>query len=173
MKKVFLGILMVILLFSTCGCAKKPETLPVRVLIVPHFEIGEMKDDDPGEAQLFFEEYLKNCEEYSAADGTVLYYNPENKVALYLSGVGKVNAAMSAAAVLSDSRFDFSASYLLAVGCSGSGIEYATLGDVVLESAVCDYDLGHTADIRDMEGTGSETLWFPSTEYDECGDRVC
>ena len=168
MKKVLILFLSFLILFTICGCSNVTEKLPVKVLIVPHFEIGEMESDDPGEAQMFFEEYLKNCDEYSVAGGISLRYNPENGVAMYLTGVGKVNTAMSTTAVLSDNRFDYSNSYILAVGCSGSAVGYATLGDVILESAVCDYDLGHTADVRDMEGDG-EKLWFASSEYDESG----
>ncbi len=169
MKKVLAAILLIAAMLSVCGCGKKTEKLPVKVLIVPHFEIGEMKGDDPGEAQMFFEEYFESCDEYTVADGTVLYYNPGNGAAMYLTGVGKVNAAASTTAVLSDDRFDFSDSYILAVGCSGSAVGYTTLGDVVLESAMCDYDLGHTADIRDVEESGNGNIWFASSEYDESG----
>lgn len=168
MKKFFVMVISLILAFSVCGCTKKTKKLPIKVLIAPHFEIGEMIGDDPGEAQLFFEEYLKNYEVYSIAGGTTLYYNPENQVAMYLTGVGKVCASTSTTAVLSDNRFDYSNTYIFAVGCSGGAVGYTTLGDVVLISATCDYDLGHTADIRDMQ-EDSDSLWFPSSEYDEMG----
>ncbi len=168
MKKVILTFLVFAVIFMTCGCKKETEKLPIKALIVPHFEIGEMKGDAPGEAQMFFEEYLKNCDVYSVTGGTDLYYNPENGAALYITGVGKVNAATTTTAVLSDKRFDYSNSYILAVGCSGSAVGYTTLGDVVLESAVCDYDLGHTADIRDMKRSDAD-LWFASSDYDESG----
>lgn len=168
MKKILVLFFSIFILFSFCSCTKQIEKLPVKVLIAPHFEIGEMKGDDSGEAQMLFEKYLENCEVYSIANDISLWYNPENEVAMYLTGVGKVNAAMSTTAVLSDNRFDFSNSYILAVGCSGGAIGYATLGDVILESTVCDYDLGHTADIREMKGDG-ESLWFASSEYEENG----
>lgn len=169
MKKSFTAFLALLMLLSICACSKEAERLPVSVLIVPHFEIGEMESDAPGEAQLFYEEYLKGCGQYSIPGGITLYYNSENKTAMYLTGVGKVNAAVSTAAVLSDGRFDFSNAYILAVGCSGSAIGYATLGDVILESAVCDYDLGHTADIRELKDMENARLWFASSEYDESG----
>lgn len=88
MKKVLAAILLIAAMLSVCGCGKRTEKLPVKVLIVPHFEIGEMKGDDPGEAQMFFEEYFESCDEYTVADGTVLYYNPGNGAAMYLTGVG-------------------------------------------------------------------------------------
>ena len=167
MKKVLLIVLSIFMIITICGCAKKSEKLPIKVLIAPHFEIGDMENDAPGEAQMFFEEYLQDCDVYPVTDGISLWYNPENDVAMYLTGLGKVNASISTTLVLSDDRFDFSDTYILAVGCSGSAVEYATLGDVILESAVCDYDLGHTADVRETES--GENLWFTSSEYDEIG----
>lgn len=168
MKKLFLVFLSLLCLIPVCGCAKKAEKLPVKVLIVPHFEIGEMENDETGEAQLFFEEYFEHADVYSVADGISLWYHPENQAAMFLTGVGKVNAATSVTAVLGDDRFDFSDTALLAVGCSGGAVGYAVLGDVILESAVCDYDLGHTADSSETIG---DDLWFPSPEYDEIGCR--
>lgn len=51
-------------------------------------------------------------------------------VALYVTGMGKVNSAMSLQAILSDSRFDFSDAYVFSTGCAGSAIEYGVMGDV-------------------------------------------
>lgn len=34
------------------------EAIPVKVLILPKFEFGEMKGDFPGEAQYYYERYL-------------------------------------------------------------------------------------------------------------------
>ena len=39
-------------------------TLPVKVLLLPKFEIGEMTGDFPGEAQYYYEQYLINAVEY-------------------------------------------------------------------------------------------------------------
>ena len=45
-------------------------------------------------------------------------------VALYVTGMGKVNSALSLQAVLNDDRFDFSNAYIISTGCAGSAIEY-------------------------------------------------
>ena len=37
------------------------EKIPIRVLIVPKLEIGEITGDFPGEAQLFYEGYCAGC----------------------------------------------------------------------------------------------------------------
>lgn len=156
-------------LFITAGCAKKTqnERIPVRVLILPKFEVGEMSGDFPGEAQYFYEEYLTDADSY-AIEGSPnhekLYY--KDGIAMFLCGQGKVNAALSTAAVLSDQRFDFSGGYILSVGCGGSAEGYSIFGDVCVISAAVDYDLGHHADPREMSGD-SETTWFHDESFDD------
>ena len=69
----------------------EPEQLPVRVLILPKFEIGEMSGDAPGQAQFYYDEYLKGGDVYEiegATDEAVLYY--KNGVAMCVTGEGKV-----------------------------------------------------------------------------------
>ena len=81
--------------------------VPVRILILPKFEMGEITGDFPGEAQFFYEECLAGGEEYEVKGflGTErLYY--KDGVALFLLGEGKVRAALNTAAVLSDQRFE-------------------------------------------------------------------
>ena len=87
-------------------------------------------------------------------------------MALYVTGMGKVNAATSLTSILNDSRFDFSDTYIISVGCAGSAIEYGTMGDVFIITSAVDYDLGHKADIREMTNSDSETTWYHDASYD-------
>lgn len=80
--------------------------------------------------------------------------------------MGKVNAALSTAAVLSDERFDFSDAYILSTGCAGSAMGSTVMGDMFVISTAVDYDLGHHADIRDMENQTAET-WFRDESFDD------
>ncbi len=141
--------------------------LPVRVLILPKFEIGEMAGDFPGEAQYYCEEYLEDAEAYDVprcAPGTKLYYR--DGVALCVLGMGKVNAALTVMAVLSDARFDYSRAYILSTGCAGSATGTTVMGDVFLITAAVDYDLGHHADGRDLADPEG-TTWFHDTDFDD------
>ena len=141
------------------------QRIPVRVLILPKFEVGAMTGDFPGEAQYFYEEYLAGGETYTVAgipDAIELYYR--DGVAMCLVGQGKVSAALNTAAVLSDPRFDLSDAYVLAVGCAGVSEGYGILGDVFVISAAADFDLGHHADPR--ETGGSDTTWFHDEGFD-------
>lgn len=163
---VFLIISLLAAGLAGCSSASAKQKLPVRVLILPKFEVDNITGDFPGEAQFFYEEYLAGGQEYllsGASDQYKLYY--KDGVALCITGMGKTEAALSTAAVLSDERFDFSDAYIFSVGCGGSAEGYGIFGDVFVISAVADYDLGHRADPREM-GTESETTWFHDESYD-------
>lgn len=140
--------------------------IPIKVLLLPKFEIGAMTGDAPGEAQFYYDAYLHDADSYVIPNGlsnSRLYV--KDGVALYVTGMGKVNAALSTAAVLTDRRFDFSDAYIMSVGCCGSSRDTTVMGDVFVISAVADYDLGHHADTREMENPDSVT-WFHDDLYD-------
>ena len=149
-KKMFaLTLICTSLLLSACGSSPKK----IKVLILPKFEIGEMTGDMPGEAQLYYEEYLNGAEEYEIEGGhkdNKLYVKGD--IAMLITGESKVNSALSLDAALRDERFDYSDAYIISTGCAGSGTETTVMGDVFVITATVDYDLGHQADIRDMQG---------------------
>ena len=141
--------------------------LPVKVLLLPKFEVGEMAGDFPGEAQYYFEQYLTGAEAYDVPngdDGFKLYY--KDGVALGLLGMGKVNAALNTMAILSDSRFDYSQAYIIDTGCAGSAVGTTVMGDVFLITAAVDYDLGHHADGRELADPDG-TTWFRDEKFDD------
>lgn len=118
------AMLMLVGVLAGCVAQPKEQGIPVRVLILPKFEAGELTGDFPGEAQLFYEAYLAGGEVYEInghPEPGKLYY--KDGVAMYLLGQGKVSAALNTTAVLSDPRFDFSDAYILPVGCGGFGIQ--------------------------------------------------
>ena len=120
---IFMLIAVVIL---AAGCASKPpaqdgEKIPVKVLILPKFEEGEITGDAPGEGQYYYDEYCKGGEEYDIragyGDGKVYY---KDGVALCLAGQGKVCATLTLTSLMTDDRFDFSDAYIVATGCAGA-----------------------------------------------------
>ena len=177
MKAMLLGVSLIVFLMGNAFCETVPsgeaagtaETgrLPVSVLILPKFEVGEMSGDFPGEAQYYYERYLEGGSTYEiagGAEGSLLYY--KDGIALYVTGMGKLNAALSTAAVLSDRRFDFSQAYILSTGCAGSSYGTSVMGDVFVITAAVDYDLGHHADIREMAEDSAAT-WFHDPDFDD------
>ena len=170
MKKLIASFA-IILVAAVClaGCSVNTsdnERNPVKVLLLPAFEVEKMAGDFPGEAQYYYEAYLQGGEEYEIKDGTegtTLYY--KDGIALCLLDEGKVHAAINTMAVLKDERFDFSDAYIIVTGCAGSAAGYGIMGDVYVITSAVDYDLGHKADPREMTGD-SETTWFHDEAYD-------
>ncbi len=149
--------------------AAQGEPVPVKVLLLPKFEVDNMAGDFPGEAQYYYEHYLTGAEEYEIPDGgedSCLYY--KDGVALYVLGMGKVNSAVGTMAVLTDSRFDFSQAYIISTGCAGSSVGTTVMGDVFVITAAVDYDLGHHADGRELADPEG-TTWFHDSDYDSSG----
>ena len=148
------------------------DKIEIKVLILPKIEIGEMTGDAPGEAQFFYEEYFASDDtekfRIQGTDGKCpLYVN--DGTAMILTGTGKVSVANTLTAVLLDTRFDFSQAYILCTGCAGSVTEKTVIGDVVIETACVDFDLGHHADPRDMKTANPDRTWFREAIYDDMG----
>lgn len=139
--------------------------LPVKVLLLSKFEIGEMTGDFPGEAQYYYEQYLTGAEEYDVPHSSgKLYY--KDGVVLCALGMGKINAALGTMAILSDARFDYSEAYIISTGCAGSSAGNTVMGDVFLITAAVDYDLGHHADARELSDPEG-TTWFHNADFDD------
>lgn len=174
MKRLFAFLLMTVLLVlpALTLAEKDAQPIEIKVLILPKFESGEMFGDFPGEAQLYYEGYCMGGEEYDIVggfEGNKLYV--KDGVAMYVTGMGKVNSSMSLFAVLSDDRFDFSNAYVISTGCAGSAPEYTVMGDVFLITAAVDFDLGHHADIRELS-EGAITTWFHDPSYDSSSHKI-
>ena len=168
-KRIALSVVIPVMISILAGCSSKAADprKPVQVLILPKFEVDAMTGDFPGEAQFFYEEYLDGGEPYriDGCPGTIeLYY--KDGVALCPVGQGKTTAALNTAAILSDRRFDFSDAYVLSVGCGGTAEGYGILGDVYVITTAVDFDLGHHADPRELDG-GTETTWFHDESFDD------
>ena len=88
---------------GTVAYAEDAEGVPVKVLILSKFEIGDIEGDFPGEAQLFYEHYCAGCEEIAVPNApptSHFYFNQENGVGLLLTGAGKTAAGLSLMSLL-------------------------------------------------------------------------
>ena len=152
------------------SCSTEPERTALRVIIIPKFEIGEMSGDFPGEAQLFYEKYCAGCEEAEIPNMPPtgqFFVNEESGVGLLVTGSGKTAAGLSLMAVLSSDKYDFSDAYIVSVGCGGGSGAYCMLGDVILVTAACDYDLGHHVDAHERQNSSSHIMWFPDDSFED------
>lgn len=169
MKKLVSLLLMIAVIISAVAAA---DPVKIDALILPKFENGEMSGDFPGEAQYYHEAYTEGGDVYDipgAPAGHQLYV--KDGIALFVTGMGKVNTAVSLTSLLTDDRFDFSDAYFLATGCAGSSTEYTVMGDVFIITATIDYDLGHHADPREMTSGAVET-WFHDASYDDASFKL-
>ena len=73
----------------------------MKVLLLPKFEIEKMSGDFPGEAQYYYEQYLMGAEEYDIPYSSGKLYFRDG-VAMCVLGMGKINAALSTMAILSE-----------------------------------------------------------------------
>lgn len=173
MKKL-LALLFALVLTATVAFALAEDASPIviKALILPKFESGEMAGDFPGEAQYYYEGYCMGGEEYDIVggfEGNKLYV--KDGIALYVTGMGKVNTALSLQAILMDNRFDFSNAYIISTGCAGSAIEYGVMGDVFVITATVDFDLGHHADPRELADANG-TTWYHDASYDSASYKL-
>lgn len=165
---ILFTILLVVLAVSSCSPADEKTAL--KVIIVPKFEIDEMSGDYPGEAQLFYEKYCAGVEEteipHMPPTGH-FYVNEENGVGILITGSGKTASVLSLEALFSSDSYDFSDTYILSVGCCGGNSARCALGDVIVVTAACDYDLGHHVDAHEKEESSNRIMWFPDDAYSD------
>lgn len=163
---ILLAFLLCVSVFSSCSSGSEKTAL--RVIIIPKFEIGEMTGDFPGEAQLFYEKYCADCDETEIPNMPStghFYVNEENGIGMLVTGSGKTAAGLSLMAVLSSDMYDFSDAYIVSVGCGGGSAAHCMLGDVIVVTAACDYDLGHHVDAHERKNSSSHIMWFPDDAY--------
>ena len=144
---------------SSCGvkdtshAAELPNPqsqLPVKIVLVTMFEIGDDLGDAPGEFQFWRERrnlYQKIDFPHSHHD---LFYNPNSQILGLVTGIGTAKAASATMALGLDDRFDLSKAYWLVAGIAGIDPEDASIGSVVWSSVLVDGDLGYEIDSREM-----------------------
>lgn len=168
-KVIIAGIAaLIILLAALSSCSGAAKKTALRVIIIPKFEVDEMEGDFPGEAQLFYEKYCSGCEEAELPNmppTAHFYVNKENGVGILVTGSGKTAAGLSLMALLSSDLYDYSDAYIVSVGCGGGSAAYSTLGDVIVVTSACDYDLGHHVDAHEKKKNNSRVMWFPDDAY--------
>ena len=144
---------------SSCGVKDTPHAaelpnpqsqLPVKIVLVTMFEIGDDLGDAPGEFQFWRERrnlYQKIDFPHSHHD---LFYNPNSQILGLVTGIGTAKAASATMALGLDDRFNLSKAYWLVAGIAGIDPEDASIGSVVWSSVLVDGDLGYEIDSREM-----------------------
>lgn len=126
------------------------ERVPVRVVVVTAFEIGNDTGDTPGEFQNWVEN-LPLPQVVPFPQGYhPLRYNPEKHVLGIVAGEGPARMASSITALANDPRFDFTHAYWLLAGIAGINPNAGSVASAVWAPQVVDGDLGYEIDAREI-----------------------
>jgi purine nucleoside permease len=126
-----------------------PRPIPVKVVVVTMFEVGEDTGDKPGELQYWVErDHLDRVYPLPAGYHAVRM-NSSGEMAV-LTGQGTANAASTIMALGLDPRFDLRQAYWIVAGIAGATPERASLGSAVWARWVVDGDLGYEIDSREI-----------------------
>jgi purine nucleoside permease len=130
-------------------CPARPRPIPVKVVVVAMFEVGQDTGDQPGELQYWVErDHLDRVYPLPAGYHAVRM-NAEGEMAV-LTGTGTAHAAATIMALGLDPRFDLTHAYWLTAGIAGASPDRASLGSAFWARYVVDGDLGYELDAREM-----------------------
>lgn len=140
------------------------DAIPIKVVVLVNFEIGEVTGDTAGEFQYWMERGIDgqsplSCTplKYSTYDACLDY---NNGVLVTFTGLTADKAAASVMALGLDNRFDFSKSYWLIGGIAGIDANNGTLGSAVWGRWIVNGDWAHEIDPREMP-TDWDIGYFP------------
>ena len=142
-------LLTLTLLFAAVLLAAPPRPIPVKVVVVAMFEIGEDTGDAPGELQYWVErDHLDQVYPLPAAYHSVRM-NRDGELAV-LTGQGTAHAAATIMALGLDPRFDLSHAYWLIAGIAGASPDRISLGSAAWARWIVDADLAYEIDAREV-----------------------
>ena len=142
-------VLVALLLNSCTGAGGDIRPIPVKVVVVTMFEIGELTGDKAGEFQLW-KERRQLDQRYPFHGYKDLYFNADSGILGMVTGIGTARAAASIMALGLDPRFDLSKSYWLIVGIAGFDPADASVGSAAWAEYLIDGDLSHEIDAREI-----------------------
>jgi purine nucleoside permease len=133
------------------------ERIPIKVVVVTTFEIGEDTGDKAGEFQNWVEKLPLPVVLPFPQGYHHLRYNSEKQVLGMVSGEGTSRIASSITALANDKRFDLSHAYWLLAGIAGVNPHVASLASAAWAKYVVNGDLAYEIDAREIPsgwGTG-------------------
>ncbi|HUB29130.1 MAG TPA: purine nucleoside permease [Terracidiphilus sp.] len=141
-------VLALLMAYAAIGHAKS-KPIPVKVVVVTMFEVGEDAGDQPGELQYWVERDHLDRVYPLPAGYHAARMNAEGEMAV-LTGQGTAHAASTIMALGLDPRFDLSHAYWLIAGIAGGSPERISLGSAAWARWVVDGDLGYEIDAREI-----------------------
>jgi len=124
--------------------------IPVKMVIVTMFELGEDEGDTAGEFQLWKERMDLDTRFPFPNSHHDIFMNEEKGVLGIVTGIGTAKSTAATMALGMDPRFDLSEAYWLIVGIAGVDPEDASVGSAAWAEYLVDADLAHEIDPREM-----------------------
>lgn len=147
------------LLVAATTSAIAAPSIPVKVVVVTMFEMGEDTGDKPGELQYWVERDHLDRVYPLPAGNHALRMNDRGEMAV-LTGQGTAHAAATIMALGLDPRFDLSHAYWIVAGIAGGNPQQVSIGSAAWARYVVDTDLGYEIDSREIP-TGWTTGRMP------------
>lgn len=127
------------------------QKIPVRVVVVTTFELGQDTGDTPGEFQNWVEKLPLNQEiSAPATDHGVMRYNPNLQVLGIVAGEGPEHMASAMTGLVLDPRFDLRKAYFILAGIGGINPIFGSAGSAVWARYAVNGGLAHMIDAREM-----------------------
>ena len=165
-KSIFFTAVTALLLIGCSEAAKEPAAteadspIPVKVVVINMFELGEDEGDTAGEFQLWKERQKLTQRFPFPQSHHDLFMNPETGVLGMVTGMGTNRSSSAIMALGLDPRFDLTNTYWIVVGISGFDPEDGPIGAAAWANWAIDGDLGHEIDPRTLPEDW-ETGFFP------------
>jgi purine nucleoside permease len=146
---VFAIWLSALTVFGRQSAAAHMAPIPVKVVVVAMFELGNDTGDRPGEFQYWVErQHLDRVIPFPQGYRD-LRMNDDGVLGV-VTGVGTARAAATIMALGLDPRFDLTKAYWVVAGIAGIDSEDASLGSAAWAEWIVDGDLGHEIDAREI-----------------------
>ena len=141
-------LLSVLSIFSFRTTLSSSDPIPIKVVVVTLYEIGEHKGDVPGEYQFWVErEHLEKIHDFPFGPHD-LRTNDRGLMGI-CTGPGVTNSAMVITALGMDSRFDLRKSYWIISGIAGVDPADGSIGSAAWANWVIEGDLSKGIDYRE------------------------
>lgn len=125
------------------------QKISFKVITIAMFETGDMKRDEAGEAQLWYERDSLFLEMNITGAFSPLFYNQKGQ-GLIIAGVGVANASSTIMALGLNNNLDLTNTYFIIAGIAGTSPTVCTIGSAIWAEWVLDSDMCHEIDTREI-----------------------
>jgi purine nucleoside permease len=125
------------------------QKISFKVITIAMFETGDMKGDEAGEAQLWYERDSMFLEMHIPGAFSSLFYNKKGQ-GLIITGTGVENASSTIMALGLNNNLDLTNTYFIIAGIAGTSPNICTIGSAIWTEWVINADMCHEIDAREI-----------------------